>query len=479
MQSVHSAALLLGLLSASARLPPTVQAMTHGWDCVACKTNSMLAANFGTWREDINLSDPWWINAIADSHHAIILNNFWKQGPGSYNGSGEDPKVTIARNLKRRNPELQVLFYQPADRLGDTQYVTDALVAHPEWWLRDDYGNMIPFGGHPSKCLPNQPKGVCPRAQIDPTVPAAQDFFANLSVSLFHDRAEAIELLDGVMVDGTSWTGPGRYGPNVSAARYEELFAGKMQMLVKMQAILSELNGHAEVWGNPLLEYGQIGGPGHAGDSVGARWNTTLAYYDGAFDEMFGSFGTMNSSTGQWDTVKMRWSFEAIINASAAGKTVVIHAFPGPAGKNDPLQGGMFPTRGDVATKNTFHVAAWAGPEPVPTDAAACRAVAADKLVQSLAPFLIVVTERVFFGYGWFYNLEDGYLPCPAEIECGMPHEWFPEYSKPLGPPKGPATPDAEKNVWTRSFAHADVSVDLRDRSLSKIVWHSEREQQW
>ena len=29
-----------------------------------------------------------------------------------------------------------------------------------------------------------------------------------------------------------------------------------------------------------------------------------------------------------------------------------------------------------------------------------------------------MATERVFFGYGWFYNLEDGYLPCPAGIEC-------------------------------------------------------------
>lgn len=63
----------------------------------------------------------------------------------------------------------------------------------------------------------------------------------------------------------------------------------------------------------------------------------------------------------------------------------------------------------------------------------------------SLAPFLIVATERVFFGYGWFYNLEDGYIPCPKEIECGMPTEWFPEYSKPLGEPLAAATTDASR----------------------------------
>jgi hypothetical protein len=380
---------------------PAATAMTHGWDCISCSSNSMLVSNFGTWRKDISLDDPWWINATADSHAAIILNNFWKQGPGSYNGTGEDSKVTIARLLKARNPQLKVLFYQPADRLGDTAYVLNALESHPEWWLRDDNGNLVPFGG--SKTRP----------QIDTSVPAAQDFFANLSVSLFHSHSDAARLLDGVMVDGTSWSGPGRYGPNVSAARYEKLFAGKMAMLAKMQSILKELSG-GEVWGNPLLEYGQIGpAPDHASDSRGARWNTTMAYYDGAFDEMFGAFGTMSDyghlpGTGAWDVVKMRYSFESIINASNAGKTIVIHAFPGPAGANDQAQGGMFPTRGDTATGNTFHVAAWAGPVQVPQTAEECRAAAAARLVESLAPFLIVASERVFFGYGWFYNLEDG-----------------------------------------------------------------------
>ena len=63
------------------------------------------------------------------------------------------------------------------------------------------------------------------------------------------------------------------------------------------------------VWGNPLLEYGQIGGGTSGGEPEGAQWNTTLAYYDGAFDEMFGSFGTMDK-TGAWDVVKMRYSFD-------------------------------------------------------------------------------------------------------------------------------------------------------------------------
>ena len=44
---------------------------------------------------------------------------------------------------------------------------------------------------------------------------------------------------------------------------------------------------------------------------------------------------------------------------------------------------------------------------------------AADSLVQTLAPFLIVASERVFLQYAWFYQAQDGNFPCPAGIECG------------------------------------------------------------
>ena len=57
---------------------------------------------------------------------------------------------------------------------------------------------------------------------------------------------------------------------------------------------------------------------------------------------------------------------------------------------------------------NNFRVAQWAGPERVPASAAACRAAAAERLVESLAPFLIVANERTFFSYAWFYGLQDG-----------------------------------------------------------------------
>jgi hypothetical protein len=419
-------------------------ALTHGWDCVSCKSNSMLAANFGTFRTDINLQDPWWIETVASSHAAVLLNNFWTR---SYNGTGDDSKVVVARALKKSNPELNVYFYQPADRLGDTPFIQNVLKAHPEWWLRDDNGIEILFGGS--------------MHQIDPSVVAAQDYFANLSISLFHDHAEAVSLLDGVFVDGVGYRNPDPV--NISQARYEKIFAGQMAMMEKLTVNLKALNPSNEAIGNPLLAYNA------PENSPEAKWNISLAHYGGAFDEMFGSFLTMQGGlhgNGEWDAEKMRFSMDAIINASAAGKTVMIHSFPGPATV-------PFPTIGDAATHNTFRAASWAGKIPAPTDATAARAASQARLVESLAPFLIVATERVFFGYGWFYNIEDGYIPCPSHIECGMPNEWFPEFSKPIGEPRGPATTDAERNVWTRRFAHANVTIDLRDRTLSHIGWET------
>ena len=58
---------------------PHTTAITHGWDCISCDTNTMVVSNFGTWRTDLNLSDPWWVKVTADSHAAIILNNWWNR----------------------------------------------------------------------------------------------------------------------------------------------------------------------------------------------------------------------------------------------------------------------------------------------------------------------------------------------------------------------------------------------------------------
>ena len=283
-----------------------------------------------------------------------------------------------------RTPVLAGGETSPAPFAPTRRYVQKVLKANPKWWMRDDSGKPIPFAGQ---------AGVW---QIDPSVPEARAFFANLSISLFHDRDEAVRLCDGVFVDGAG--GP-QHLPNVSDARFAAMVAGGQEMLAEMRQNLRSLNG-GQVIGNPVLGYNSPEG------SPAAYWNTTMGNTDGGFDEMFGSFLTMegypHGTSSAWDVERMRWSMESIINASSAGKTIVIHAFPGPAGAL--VNGGpMFPVRGNQsnpvpALRNDFRVAQWGGAERVPEDAEACRQASAARLVESLAPFLIVANENVFFG---------------------------------------------------------------------------------
>ena len=139
---------------------------------------------------------------------------------------------------------------------------------------------------------------------------------------------------------------------------------------------------------------------------------------------------------------------------------------------------------------NGFYATEWAQcpgcPGPLPNSSDAVRAGVQRLLVQSLAPFLIVVEPNVFWSYAFFYDMESGYIPCPGNftipgtnrsqhIECGMPDQWYPEFSKPLGPPQGPAVCSGEHyTAWTRTFKFARVSLDLRDIRTCAIEWSDE-----
>jgi hypothetical protein len=58
-----------------------------------------------------------------------------------------------------------------------------------------------------------------------------------------------------------------------------------------------------------------------------------------------------------------------------------------------------------------------------------------------LACFLIAAEKYSYFCYSWGYHHNDGGLA------------WYPEYDKPLGPPRGPARRDGW--IYTRQFERA------------------------
>lgn len=73
-----------------------------------------------------------------------------------------------------------------------------------------------------------------------------------------------------------------------------------------------------------------------------------------------------------------------------------------------------------------------------------------------LACFLVAAQEHSYFCYGWGYREDGGSL------------DWYEEFDKPLGPPKGDSNRDGW--VYTRSFEHADVWVDLESKEAC-IDW--------
>jgi len=82
-------------------------------------------------------------------------------------------------------------------------------------------------------------------------------------------------------------------------------------------------------------------------------------------------------------------------------------------------------------------------------------------MMKSLIPvFLIGAQTYSYFQYGWGWTLQSGSL-----VE-------YPEFSKPLGAPKGEATrPDPAAWTFTREFERASVRVDLQT-GQSEIIWH-------
>ena len=69
-----------------------------------------------------------------------------------------------------------------------------------------------------------------------------------------------------------------------------------------------------------------------------------------------------------------------------------------------------------------------------------------------------------------YLNLHDGYCVDTRNGRC-MSKVWlkrFPEYDRPLGPPKGPAKRDGY--VFTREFEHVSVRVDVETQT-GEVVW--------
>jgi len=83
--------------------------------------------------------------------------------------------------------------------------------------------------------------------------------------------------------------------------------------------------------------------------------------------------------------------------------------------------------------------------------------IAKERITFPLACFLVGAGPYCYFCYTWGWLTEYG------------TYDWYPEFDKPLGPPRG----EAVRKGWTfqREFAHASVFVDMENKT-AKIDWH-------
>ena len=343
-----------------------------------------------------------------------------------------------------------MLIYVAAEIVAGRPDAHAVIIDHPEWWLHDDNGVAI--------------KGPW----VNFTVPSFQDWFGDYVPGWY--GAEVASLFDGLFVDAAGYQ-PAMYHRNhlfvKDPSKYNNLFLAKMAMLKKTQEKYAALNG-GMVIGNQALGFWTA-----TYDTwPDMDWRSNVGLFGGgSFVEWFGALEMDNDGDGSWNIGQMERAFKGVIESSKAGYPVVLKAAPGPVHMRFERRCSTVPPSSCRTTNSTnyFHVLEWASAEKVAESADGARADAQRQLTQTLAPFLIVVEPNVFFSYAWFYGLEDGYIPCPKDVECGMPRTWFAEFSKPLGPPDRAAIQNG--TVWTRTFRHASVYVDLANRSACKIDW--------
>lgn len=148
-----------------------------------------------------------------------------------------------------------------------------------------------------------------------------------------------------------------------------------------------------------------------------------LRFADGAMIECFGHPKYGDSKE------QLTASFEATHAAAKDGKTVLLKGWPGFTFRESDM---MQKPHGELAR------------------------LAKDRITFSLACFLVAAQTNSYFCYTWGYREMHGTF------------DWYPEFDKPLGPPKG----GAKRDGWTyrREFEHASVFVDL-EKKTARIDW--------
>lgn len=397
-------------------------AWTHGWGSGA----EMTWADFG-----YTLLTDAQAEFCVEKYKVVSLEKCTGQAQGMLT---EKAIYQTAKQLKAKDPNVKVIFYLATDLGGFQCYAENkTLTEHPEWWLKDDKGAVVPG-----------PK-------LDWTVPEAREWWVGIPLKgdgngTFEGTPTA-DLIDGVLADGAG------YGTiaGISDARREVLSDAKAAGIGEMQRVMTAANGGV-VMANGISMYASQEDPRNTSTEDHL---SLLKHTDAILNEHTAVFEAVNPN-GTLNIPLVSRNLDDIVAAAAnRSKSVFVSTWPG-------LYTGF-------KNGNPAYPAGVTTPQSKDEWRDALRA----HFPFAYAVFLSVAEVNTWFFYGGvWYELHQGYVTCPEAPEsCMAPPEWYPQLQQSLGAPKGPREPQGY-GKWTREFEHASVSVDLVAPNASFVKFH-------
>lgn len=344
------------------------------------------------------------IEFIAGNFPLIVIEKMHAQNDPEYTRRSDKAAFEDARRLKEVNPNAKVLFY--LNPFVDYHYYSwrFEIPLEPEWLLKDPEGNVI------YKVRSETVKFQ----QFDISDPDFMDWWL-YCVEDATDRPE----IDGVFIDAL---------PQVVRYPEQKYETWGREKYLEMRWACHELLRKTRDKMHPgkiLINNGLFADVPGLYDG-GVSW---LPPTEGAMIEHFGAFSSRDKH-GRLYADRMAREIELIQEAGRQGKIVMVKAWPnGKTWFDKDFIGLSKEQRYEFCKKH---------------------------LDFSLAAFLVAAEKYCYFNYGWGWDYTNGWML------------WYPQYDKPLGPPRGKASRSGW--VYTRDFEHASVTVDLKSET-AKINW--------
>jgi hypothetical protein len=466
-----------------------------------CQILLLLVACFNTVQAHFNAADDDWdwsrtrtwalvgqndyltneqANFLATHYDIIGLGGAFGYGdpsskPGLPVNEYELGEAAAAKQLKDINPDVKIIVYRNSQLyIGEAFACGKTFEAHPEWTLKNATGGPV-------------------RSYMDLTQKACANWFINCTMSAFTDYVNGSNI-DGLYLDGSNEDGR-QTGHTLAPGMASKLNASHSAVLKEITARVHAIRSEGLTIGNGgIMDVCYRAASGSAGNGSTVRemgCASNLDALDGVCGEHFGAFGSVNTTTGDYDGANMEHGWNSAIETvqrygnPRETKKILVKAWPGPLGmyfKKNATTGRYLPGPVIEITwkkySNGTHEPWDASMNPMtPLQKRENAAIALD---WALAAYLLTAAPGTYFSYAWWYQMDTGYIPCSYLVKdgkpdnnCGCPDDWYPALLRPTGKPLAPRRLEGGGSgfVYTREFEQVSVRVDLGNFSDVTLAW--------